>query len=151
MERLTKETLAKFALSKDKEKKFAAAKHIRTPEPALLKLTLDENYHIRQFALKTLERKKKLKEELRTLMELKRFYYTLREKVDKDEEIQKEEWEFLQNTFWNLDIVNKRFEKWFNKRFGPDAIKDYDKIDHCGYYAFTFMEEVLSKWKQKSK
>ncbi|MEM2174229.1 MAG: hypothetical protein QXI58_01195 [Candidatus Micrarchaeia archaeon] len=151
MKRLTKETLAKFALSENEEKRFVAAKHIHTPEPALLKLTLDENYHIRQFALKTLERKRELKEELRILVELKRLYHTLREKSNEDGEIPEEEWEFLQNTFWNLNIVNKRFERWFNKRFGPDAIKDYDKIDHCGYYAFTFMEEVLSKWKQKSK
>lgn len=141
IQHLTKEELTNYALSKDREKKIIASKHLHTPDAVLLRLILDKDSSVRDFARRTLERKQKLREELRELSSLKKAFKILREKEDASDE----EWEFLQLRFWDLEIVNKRFVKWFDSKFGKGAHEDYDKYDHYGYYTFEFMEMVLSR------
>lgn len=82
-----------------------------------------------------------MREELKTLSDLKKAFKALRDRED----VADEEWKFLQSLFWDLEIVNKRFERWFDSKFGKDAHKDYDRYDPYGYYASEFMEMILSR------
>lgn len=151
MKWLTKKEIEKLAFSKNVDDRRRVSKYIRTPKAILLKLLLDEDEYVRKKAQETIKRKEELAEEIRILWYLKHWYKKLREKCEKEEEVSENEWEKFQTLFWGLNIVNKKFEKWFNDRFGPDAIKNYDKIDYHGYYVNTFMETVLTRPQKLNK
>ena len=123
----------------------------RCPKWILTAIVLrSENDDIRRAAKETFKKKEEYRKEREALEVLRAHYKELVEKVNKGEDIDIEEEEFIMNMFWNLKIVNSKYyysvivPKFGDINNDSTARRIYEN-SRTGYLEIEFFEGVMDR------